>query len=159
MDINFFSNKTYQKYLVFIFLYGSLIIGYAFNENALGGSINDYSAHKIISQKFSANFFSTLFSFDKEGTRHSPLLLIILSLFEKLEINDKIIRIVNLHFLLLIILFFYKALRIKFKKFNSFTLYLVSLLLLLSPTYRSLSIWPDSRLYGLLFLLSLFISI
>ncbi len=84
MDINFFSNKEYQKYLIFIFLYGSLIIGYVFNENALGNSINDYSAHKIISQKFSANFFSTLFSFDIEGIRHSPLLLIILSFFEKL---------------------------------------------------------------------------
>ena len=151
MDINFFSNKEYRKYFFFIFLYGSLIVGYVFNENALGGSINDYSAHKIISQKFSANFFSTLFSFDKEGTRHSPLLLIILSFFEKLEINDHIIRIINIHFLLLIILFFYKTLRIKFKNFNTFTLYLISLLLFLSPTYRSLSIWPDSRLYGLLF--------
>jgi hypothetical protein len=149
MNFNFFSNKKYLGY--FLFLYGSLIVGFFLNENTLGGSIADYQNQKIISQKFAENFFDLLFNFNKEPTRHSPVLIIILSFFEKFRINDNIIRIINLHFLMLIIFFFYQSLKIKFKNYSNFTLYLISLLLFLSPTYRSLSIWPDSRLYGLLF--------
>jgi hypothetical protein len=149
MNYDFFSNKKYLGY--FLFLYGSLIVGFLLNENTLGGSILDYQNQKKISQKFSENFFDLLFNFNKEPTRHSPVLIIILSFFEKFRVNDNIIRIINLHFLMLIIFFFYQSLKIKFKNYNNFTLYLISLLLFLSPTYRSLSIWPDSRLYGLLF--------
>jgi len=149
MNYDFFSNKKYLGY--FLFLYGSLIVGFLLNENTLGGSIVDYQNQKKISQKFSENFFDLLFNFNKEPTRHSPVLIIILSFFEKFRVNDNIIRIINLHFLMLIIFFFYQSLKIKFKNYNNFTLYLISLLLFLSPTYRSLSIWPDSRLYGLLF--------
>ena len=149
MNYDFFSNKKYLGY--FLFFYGSLIVGFLLNENTLGGSILDYQNQKKISQKFSENFFDLLFNFNKEPTRHSPVLIIILSFFEKFRVNDNIIRIINLHFLMLIIFFFYQSLKIKFKNYNNFTLYLISLLLFLSPTYRSLSIWPDSRLYGLLF--------
>ncbi len=141
----------FQKSSIFLVLYTSLIIGFILNENTLGGSINDYYTHKSISQKFSNNFLETLLYFDKESTRHSPLLLIIFSFFEKFRINDNIIRIINLHFLLLTILFFYKSLKIKFNNYNNFSLYLISLLLFISPTFRSLSIWPDSRMYGLFF--------
>jgi len=109
----------FQKSSIFLVLYTSLIIGFILNENTLGGSINDYYTHKSISQKFSNNFLETLLYFDKESTRHSPLLLIIFS--------------------------------IKFNNYNNFSLYLISLLLFISPTFRSLSIWPDSRMYGLFF--------
>jgi len=151
MNSNLLPYKKYQNYFLFLFLYGTLIVGFLMNENTLGGSINDYQNQKIISQKFAKNFFDILFNFNKEPTRHSPTLIIVLSFFEKLKINDNIIRIINLHFLLLIIYFFYNSLKIKFENYNNFILYLISLLLFLSPTYRSLSIWPDSRLYGLLF--------
>ena len=156
MNKNLFPNKKHQSYF-FLFLYSTLIIGFILNENSSGGAIIDYLNQKIISKKFSERFLEVFFNFDKETTRHSPLLIIILSLFEKFNINDGIIRIINLHFLLLIILFFYKCLKIKFKNYNKTILHLISFLLFLSPTYRSLSIWPDSRLYGLLlFIVSIY---
>ena len=156
MKKNFFPNKRHQSYF-FLFLYATLIIGFILNENSSGGAIIDYLNQKIISQKFSERFLETFFNFDKEPTRHSPLLIIILSLFEKFNINDSVIRIINLHFLLLIILFFYKCLKIKFKNYNKTLLCLISFLLFLSPTYRSLSVWPDSNLYGLLlFIVSIY---
>ena len=45
----------------------------------------------------------------------------------------------------------FKCLKIQFNNYNNKILYLISLLLFLSPTFRSLSIWPDSRLHGLLY--------
>ena len=78
-------------------------------------------------------------------------MLIILSYFIKIGFSDTLIRIINLHFLLLIIFFFYKCLGLKLNSLGKKNLYLISLLLFLSPTFRSLSIWPDSRLYGVLF--------
>ena len=138
-------------YLLGPLLYLSLIVGFAFNENLTGGARNDYLAHKDIILKFSMNFLETLLHFDKENTRHSPFLLIILSFFVKIGLSDFFIRIINLHFLLLIIIFFYKCLKIKFENYENKILYFISLLLFLSPTFRSLSIWPDSRLYGILF--------
>jgi hypothetical protein len=143
--------KPFYYYLLFVLLYLSLIFGFIFNENLTGGAQNDYIIHREIIHKFSINFIETFLKFDQERTRHSPFLLIILSFFEKIGLSDITIRVINLHFLLLIIFFFYKCLKIKFKNYSSITLYLISLLLFLSPTFRSLSIWPDSRLYGIFF--------
>lgn len=144
-------NRKFYYYLLGIFLYLSLIGGFIINENSTGGAYNDYLNNREIIYKFSKNFFETLLNFDKESTRHSPFLYLILSIFKKIGLSDLNIRIINLHFLLLIIFFFYKCLKIKFYNYNNLNLYLISLLLFISPTFRSLSIWPDSRLYGLLF--------
>jgi hypothetical protein len=146
-------NRTnhFYYYIFGTLLYLSLIVGFTFNENLTGGARNDYMAHKEIIFKFSINFIETFLNFDKESTRHSPVLLIILSFLEKIGFSDFFIRIINLHILLLIIFFFYKCLKIKFNNYENSILYLISLLLFLSPTFRSLSIWPDSRLYGILF--------
>jgi|694.fasta_scaffold38547_3 hypothetical protein len=143
--------KNFYYYLFGVLLYLSLIFGFIFNENLTGGAYNDYAAHREIIYKFSVNFKETFFQFNKENTRHSPFLLIILSYFKKMGFSDLVVRVINLHFLLLIIFFFYKCLKVKFYNYNSITLYLISLLLFLSPTFRSLSIWPDSRLHGVFF--------
>ena len=139
-----------DKYLLLI-LYFSLITGFFLNENTLGGSLSDYLNQKTIAQKFSQNFINTFLNYDKEPHRHSPLLIIILSIFEKFNISDITIRLINLHFLLLIILFFKKCLEIKFNYVNKKVINIISLLIFISPTFRALSIWPDSRLYGILF--------
>ena len=139
-----------DRYLLLI-LYSSLIIGFFLNENTLGGSFSDYQNQKIISQKFSEDFLNTFLNFDKEPHRHSPVLTIVLSVFEKFNISDVIIRLISLHFLLLIIFFFNKCLEVKFNNINKKIVNIISLLIFLSPTFRSLAIWPDSRLYGLLF--------
>jgi hypothetical protein len=53
--------------------------------------------------------------------------------------------------MLLIIYFFYKSLKLKINYLDKNKILLISLVIFLSPTFRSLSIWPDSRLYGVLF--------
>ena len=48
-------------------------------------------------------------------------------------------------------IFFYFSLKPNFKIENNAVLFFISSLIFFSPTFRSLSIWPDSRLFGLTF--------
>tara|TARA_Y100000590_G_scaffold169243_1_gene193881 strand:- start:373 stop:1635 length:1263 start_codon:yes stop_codon:yes gene_type:complete len=150
MILNSFNNNFLKKEIVLFFiLYFSLLVGFFLNENSTGGALLDYIKQKQISQTFSQNFFYTLLNYDEIGTRHSPILIIFLSFFEKFNLNDHLIRIFHLHLCLLLPLFFYLCLRIKFENVNKTILVLLTGLIFLSPTFRSLSIWPDSRILGL----------
>ena len=149
---NLLHNNFFNKEIVILFLlYLSLIIGFIFGENSTGGALLDYTNQKKVSEQFSLNFFDTLSQYDKFATRHSPLLIIILGVFEKFNFPDHLIRLLHLHFCLLLPFFFYKCLEIKFKKVDKKIFLLLTLLIFLSPTFRSLAIWPDSRIAGLLF--------
>ena len=99
-------NKQLFCYLLGTILYLSLVVGFVFNENLTGGAHNDYLTNKEIIFKFSINFLETLLNFDKENTRHSPFLYMTLSFLKRMGLSDLMIRIINLHFLLLIIFFF-----------------------------------------------------
>lgn len=152
---NIFTNYNKNKLeITFVFiLYISLLVGFFLNENLTGGAYLDYLNQKKISQDFAGNFYKTFFSFDKYSTRHSPVLIILLSFFEKIYLNDTFIRLVNLHICLLLPILFWLVLKEKFKKINSYKLLLIAGLIFLSPIFRSLSVWPDSRIYGLIFFL------
>ncbi len=158
MSSIFFNNVKYKKEIIFFFfLYISLIASFFFGENSTGGAIVDYFNQKFIVQKFSSGFLNTLYTYDSNSTRHSPILLIFLSFFEKINLPDYLIRLIHLHLCLLLPIFFYKCLIIKFNKIDIKIILLLSALIFLSPTFRTLSIWPDSRLLGLtLFTISVY---
>ena len=149
--VNYNLNNNFSKkdIVLFILLYLSLLISFYFGENSTGGAIIDYNGQKNVSQDFASSFKSTLLNYDNYGTRHSPILIIFLSFFEKLNFSDYSIRLIHLHICLLLPLFFYKSLKIKFN--NNKAIILLTSLVFLSPTFRSLSIWPDSRIFGLIF--------
>jgi hypothetical protein len=150
-------NKNKSKVTFVFILYFSLLIGFFFNENSTGGAYLDYLNQKKISQDFAEDFYKTFFSFDKYSTRHSPILIIFLSFFEKINLNDIFIRLINLHICLLLPILFWLVLKEKFKKIDSYKLLLIAGLVFLSPIFRSLSVWPDSRIYGLIiFLISIY---
>ena len=47
-----------KKIFVFLFLlYASLLIGFYFDEDIIGGALNDYTSHSHIAFKFKNNFF------------------------------------------------------------------------------------------------------
>ena len=135
-----------------IFLYLSLIIGFLYNENLNIGAYYDWiTVSRKVVIDFSNNFLETLLNYDEYGHRHSPIYLIFLSIFLDLGFTIDITRIVHLHLSILLIFFFYKSLKLNFENIDSRYLAILSLVIFLSPTYRSLSIWPDSRLPGILF--------
>ena len=137
-------------YLIFL-LYGLLLIGFFLNADPNGGAFSDYQNHIRLLTDLKDNFFETLLQFDKYATRHSPVLYIFISFFYKLNFADIIIRFLSIHFCLLLPLIFYKCILIKFKDVDKNHALLLCGLIFLSPTFWSLSIWPDSRIFGLIF--------
>jgi hypothetical protein len=144
--------------LLFLLLYFSLLVGFAIDENLNYGSHSDWlNAYVPVIKDFSLNFQDTLINFEKYGHRHSPFYIIILSLIYKLGFDLSIIRLLHLHACLALIFLFYNCLRLRFYKIEKSYLQILSMFIFLSPTFRSLSIWPDSRLMGLIFfVLSIF---
>ncbi len=147
----FFKN---QYLFIFFFFYLSVIVGYYFNEDNLGGAANDSIYHFKISEKFNEDFYLTFLQFGNHeigmGTRNSPIFWIFLSFFENF-LNYDVIRIINTFVIFIIAIIFYKSLVIKFKNLSQTHIIILSTFMFLSPSLRSLSIWPYSLLWGLLF--------
>ncbi len=138
--------------IFFFLLYISLLIGFTYDENLNYGSYYDWiNVYVPPINGFSNNFFDTFLNYEKFGQRHSPFYLIFLSFFLRIGLDLDFIRLINLHFSLTLIFIFYNCLRLKFQNTDKITLQALSLIIFLSPTFRSLSIWPDSRLPGLIF--------
>lgn len=136
----------------FFILYFSLLAGFYFDENLNFGSYYDWiNVYVPPIKDFSDNFGETLLNYDQYGQRHSPVFIILLSFLFKIGISLDVIRIINLHLSLSLIFIFYNSLKIIFNNIEKSKLQLLSLVIFLSPTFRSLSIWPDSRLPGLIF--------
>lgn len=149
-----FNNLNFKIILIFLLLYISILIGFYFNEDSLGGANHDFNYHYKISLSFTKNFFATFSDFGQQeanmGTRNSPIFWMLISQINELVSYD-VLRIINSFVSLLICLFFFKCLKIRFKKISSLTLALIACSIFLSPTIRSLSIWPYSLIWGLLF--------
>ena len=143
------SRKTIN--FITIFFYISLILGFILNEDLNRGAKSDFNFYENIISSFSNNFIDSFLNYEKFNERHSPIMIIVLSFLSKINLNLELIRILNLHINLLTIYFFYKCLGVKFNQINKNYLILISLVIFISPTFRSLSIWPDSRAIGLLF--------
>ena len=141
-----------KKNLYFFFLlYLSLVFGYYQGENLNFGSKNDWFGSDIEPIKdFSVNFFDTLLTYDQYNHRHSPVYLIFLSLLYKINFSLDLIRFIHLNISIILIIIFFKCLELKFKNINRNILFLISISIFLSPTFRSLSIWPDTRIIGLI---------
>ena len=151
MKLKFFKDNTLSSFNIFILFYILLICAFLFNLDPNGGAFLDYLNQKRISQQFAQDFKNQFFNFDKETTRHSPTLLIILSLFEKIKLPDIFIRLINLHICLFLPILVYKLISLNFDYIKKQKVILLSCLIFFSPTFISLSIWPDSRIYGLIF--------
>ena len=147
-----FKILTFKNISFFLFFYLTLVAGFFFGENLNYGSYGDWiGGNREPIKDFSNNFTYTFLNFDSYGHRHSPVYLIFLSLFLDLGLDLNQIRLVHLHLCISLIIVFYQCLRLLFSNINNDYLFLLSLIIFLSPTFRSLAIWPDSRLPGLIF--------
>jgi len=157
------SEQLVNRFINLFFLIGylTIFIGFFYNEDSLGGAKGDYLYHLNISNNFSLNFLETWkgYGHGETGlqTRNSPIFWIIISILNKFLSHD-FIRILNTSVSLLICIFFFKCLCLKFKKIDKRILAIISCsLIFLSPTVRSLSIWPYSLIWGFfLFILSIY---
>jgi hypothetical protein len=147
-----------KNLLIFLILYISLLLGFLLDENLNFGSYNDWiNGNAPLIKDFANNFYDTLVNFEKYGHRHSPFYIIFLSLLLRLGLDLDTVRFLHMNGCIVLIFLFYHCLKLRFKDIDKFTLQLLSMFIFLSPTFRSLSIWPDSRLPGLIiFVLSIY---
>ena len=144
---------TRNNLLIFfsLFLYSSLIFGFIIGEDLNGGAIIDFNATAEIAKSFATDFKYNFFNYDELKERHSPVIHIIIAQLIQIGLEIQTVQLILLHFCLFICLYFYKSLRIIFNGVDKLWLKYLSLIVFLSPTFRALSIWPDSRIFGLLF--------
>ena len=138
-------------FILLLILYFSLIAGFYFGEDSLGASFNDYIGLLYLTENFKNNFLFNLLNYSDLGHRQSPFFYILNSIiFDFGEVGR---RIFFLHICLIIPIYFYKCLKIKFKNVPRDYLKLFSSIILLFPTVRSYAIWPDPHMLGVLFIL------
>ena len=85
--------------------------------------------------------------------RNSPVFSIGVAFLINLGLDLELFRYLNCLIILPLIYFFYKCLVIKFENISYETKIILVSVLLLSPTIRSLIIWPYPLIYALLFFL------
>lgn len=152
MPVSFLNkDNNYFKIIFFTIYYIFFITAFYINEDSTGGAFNDYVGYKNLIDLFINDFKETFLTFDQYGERHSPVTIILLSQFYKTGLSDELIRFFFFNTSIISVIFFYKCLKIKFRDTKTNYLFLISLTFFLSPIVRSLSVWPDSRIFGFLF--------
>jgi hypothetical protein len=151
--IKFFKNNHHYIIIFFIF-YLTVLLGFYFNEDNIGGAVNDSIYHFKIAQQFNQNFYETFKNFGTPelglGARNSPVFWMFISIFSKF-ISFDLIRLLNSLTIFATAIIFYRCLLIKFKNFNHLNLVILTTMVFLSPSLRSLAIWPYSLSWGLFF--------
>ena len=144
------SSTFYKQCLVYIFFTSTLFLGLYLGEDTAGGAIYDYNIHlRTIDKVFSNGLRFGLLNYDNFENSHSPIFIVILNY---LTLNNELIgRLVYLFISSLIVLVFYQVLILKYKN-NFFGLFILSNFFLLSPYFRSYSIWPGDETISLIFL-------
>ena len=135
-------------------LFLSIIFSYVVSEDTLGGAKQDYYTYENFIYLFADDFINTFKNYPSyEFTRNSPFFYIIFSQLYKLGLDLNTLRHLNVISAFFIVYLFYKCLKIKFPKVNIFSLQLFSFILFLSPTIRSLTVWPYPIFYAYIFFL------
>ena len=150
-------NKINKTNFCYTLLCISIILAYFFSEDTLGGAKHDYLFHEKFIILFAEDFKNTFNNYGQDDlfARNSPIFYIFLSLIYKAGLDLDTIRYVNIISIPLLIYIFYSCLKIRFKNITNASLMLMSFVIFLSPTVRSLTVWPYPILYGfILFLYS-----
>lgn len=146
----------YKQVLIYIFFLLTLTLGLYINEDLAGGARLDYKHHiNVLEILFQESVVYGLLNYEGVGT-HSPLFIILLKYLT--QNSDIIGRFFYLFLSSSIVIIFYNILKLKFKiKTRPTLLFLLSNFFLLSPYFRSYSIWPgDETLALVLFCCSVY---
>jgi len=142
--------------IIFTFIiYASYFLGFILNENSIGsgGYEGDLSwMWKNIELFKNNNLIEAINHQDFYGNR-TPLLYVINFLFNPFINNIDNYRLSIFIFSLIGPLFLFLCLKQKYKKIDKEILFLISSIILLSPYYRTSSIWGMEIIYGIITML------
>jgi hypothetical protein len=151
MKIINYLNKKY--YLIFAFFYITIIYSLYSEESSLSGARHDYLYHLKFILLFKENSIHEglrLFGGDGYAVRNSPFFYIIYGFLNKyFSLNT--LQILNSVVSVFIAFSFFQCLKFKYKNNSNISLSFISCIIFLSPTVRSLSVWPYPLIWGLFF--------
>ena len=132
-------NKKITIYLIFSL---TLFLGFFFEENSSGGAKIDHEYLLPFIKNFTFDFSSGLETFlnNSASLIHSPVFYILMSLFLKIFGDLSILKVMYLIISLILPYFFFSILKKKFNNDYNYIFYL-SLIIFLSPYFRSSAIW------------------
>ena len=142
------NNKIFYTYLL---LYLSLLVGLFFNEDFAQGTIRDYLFHKDKADVLNKDIFGVILNYDDLKLPHSPIYLLYF-LFINNIFGEILARLVNFHFILLIPLFTFLSLNLKFDLKKNNLIALLPALFFISPYFRAGSLWIDDNVLSIVFL-------
>ena len=148
-------NKSKNIFILGVVLFLSIVFSYIILEDTIGGAKNDFVFHKKFIILFAEDFKNTFNEYGKGEllARNSPVFYIFLSLIYKSGIDLDNIKYLNIISIPLLVYVFYSCLKIQFKNINTNLLFFFSFVVFLSPTVRSLVVWPYPILWALIFFL------
>lgn len=141
-----------QKEYIFLAGLFSLFLSYFLGENSSGGAYLDFISTKEFIGAFDDGVLNGFKWFLSFGQIHLPFFYLLKSIlkdfFSQLEIHIFYIFISSM-----VPLVFYKVLKKKYINSDKYYLFLLSLIIFLSPYFRSSAIWVTNDNLGLLFFL------
>jgi hypothetical protein len=130
----------------------SFVYSFVTGEDSLGKAEHDYIRNNFFLYSFSENFNLAIQKYGTYGeVRNLPTFNIIFAQFIKLGIEISNLKYLNLPILILLIFYFLKSLKIKYKNLSLNSKILFSCIILLSPTIRSLVNFTYPFLWALCF--------
>tara|TARA_B100001063_G_scaffold235837_1_gene254892 strand:- start:1445 stop:2674 length:1230 start_codon:yes stop_codon:yes gene_type:complete len=142
----------------YIFLTGflSLFLSYYLGENSSGGAYLDFLSTKIFTDIFDNGIFNGFEWFLSFGQIHLPFFYLLKSIL-KIFFSQYEIHILYIFVSSMVPLVFYKILKKKYINSDKYYLFLLSMIIFLSPYFRSSTIWvTNDNLALLFFLISLY---
>ena len=147
------SKKNYLIYIYFFTVFLSFVFGFFFNEDSSGGGLVDFEHEWTSINEFKLGIFSALTSDNYESSR-TPLFLV-LNYYNPFNDTEFNYRISNFIFNLFIPISFFIFLKNKYENLN--LIVAVTLLLYLSPYFRTSSYWAHQENLPILFTICSFL--
>ena len=133
---------NFKSFTIYSIGFFSLLLGLVLDENSSGGAKIDFNYLFPFVEGFSSDFRRGLVSYMSNSASiiHSPVFYILISFFNKLIDNVIIIKIIYIFLCSFLPLIFFIILKDKFKT-DEKILFIFSLIIFLSPYFRSSAIW------------------
>ena len=133
-------NLIKNNKIFYLILYLSLLIGFIFHEDSIGGAEYDWNIVFEAIKGFALKFDETFANYYHYSISHYPFYYIFVSQVYKISNSILATKIIIFHLNLILPIVFFQIIRAKFNYKNNYLTYLPGIFFL-SPGYRSSAIW------------------
>lgn len=143
-------NLIKNNKIFYLILYITLLIGFIFHEDSIGGAKYDWNIVFEAIKDFALRFDETFANYYQFSISHYPFYYIFVSQVYKISNSILATKIIIFHLNLILPIIFFQIIRTKFNYKNNYLIYLPGILFL-SPGYRSSAIWTLNDNIALIF--------